>query len=65
MPRGIKKTGKSGLDTDFTITDAAKRAEIRRKQLEAVAGIPESNPVDDLNVELEDSEPGWIKNLFE
>jgi hypothetical protein len=49
MPRGMKKTG---LNTDSSIVDAQKRARQRRKQLEAASGIT-SNPIDDLNDELE------------
>ena len=63
MPRDIKK--RSGLNTDFSITDAAKRAAERRKMLEAAGGMT-SNPNDDLNDELEyGDEPESIKNLFD
>ena len=63
MARGVKQ--KSGLNTDFSITDAAKRAEERRKMLEAAGGMT-SNPNDDLNDELEyGDEPDSIKKLFE
>jgi len=63
MPRGIKQ--KTGLDTDFSITDAVKRAKTRRSQLEA-AGNVTSNPVDDLNSELERmDEPENVRKIFE
>ena len=63
MARGVKQ--KTGLNTDFSITDAAKRAAERRKMLEA-AGNVTSNPNDDLNDELEyGDEPDSIKKLFE
>ena len=62
MARGVKQ--KTGLNTDFSITDAAKRATERRKMLEA-AGNVTSNSNDDLNDELEyGDEPESIKNLF-
>ena len=51
MPRNIKKVGGEG--TDFSITDAAKRARMRRRQLDAAAGV-EHNKIDDINQALED-----------
>lgn len=51
MPRGVKKQD-SGLNTDFSITDAAKRAAQRRKQLEAAGGNDYSK-TDDLSNELD------------
>ena len=63
MARGVKQ--KTGLNTDFSITDAAKRATSRRKMLEQ-AGNVHSNSTDDLNDELEyGNEPESIKSLFE
>ena len=63
MARGVKQ--KTGLNTDFSITDVVKRAAERRKMLEAAGGM-DSNPNDDLNDELEyGDEPDSIKKLFE
>ena len=63
MARGIKQ--KTGLDTDFSIADAAKRAKTRREQLEAAGNIT-SNPVDDLNDELDrGDEDENVRKIFE
>ena len=64
MSRGIKQQ-KTGLNTDFSITDAQKRAETRRSQLEAAGNIT-SNPVDDLNDELDRAgESETVRKIFE
>ena len=64
MPRGIKKQG--GLDTDFTITDAAKRMKTRKAQLEEASGYSSPNETDLLNEELEQqNEPESVRNIFE
>ena len=63
MPRGIKKTG--GLNTDFSITDAVKRAKTRRQQLEDAGGMS-SNPTDDLSEELDRGEESdYVRKIFE
>lgn len=63
MPRDIKKRG--GLKTDFSITDAQKRARTRRKQLEAAGGLT-SNPIDDISQELdEEGMSDFEKDVFE
>ena len=64
MTRGIKQ--KTGLDTDFSITDAVKRANTRKDQLREAAGYETPNETDMLNEELENAnEPIEIRNLFE
>ena len=63
MARGIKQ--KKSIQTDFSITDAQKRAKTRRQQLNAAAGI-ESNRVDDISRELdEEGMTEMEKDLFE
>jgi len=60
----IKKTG---LDTDFSITDAVKRARVRKSQLEEAAGYTAPNETDLLNDELEQdpNESENIRRIFE
>ena len=63
MARGIKQ--KTDIKTDFSITDAAKRAKTRRSQLEE-AGNMSHNSVDDLNNELDNAgESDEIRKIFE
>ena len=63
MARGIKQIKKEG--TDFSITDAVKRAKTRRSQLDEAAGIP-SNPVDDLSDALDrGNESEDVYKIFE
>ena len=64
MARGIKKES-SGLNTDSSITETVKRARKRRSQLDAAASAP-SNPIDDLNEELEmEGMSDYEKDVFE
>jgi len=51
MGDGIKK--KTGLNVDSSIADVLKRAKARRKKLDSVANLEKSNPLDDLNEQLE------------
>jgi len=51
MGNGIKK--KTGLNVDSSIADVLKRAKARRKKLDSVANLEKSNPLDDLNEQLE------------
>ena len=51
MGDGIKK--KTGLNVDSSIADVLKRAKARRKKLDSVANPEKSNPLDDLNEQLE------------
>ena len=52
MGDGIKKK-KTGLNVDSSIADVLKRAKARRKKLDSVANLEKSNPLDDLNEQLE------------
>jgi hypothetical protein len=61
--RGAKKLSKKE-GVDFSITDAAKRARTRRKQLDAAAGN-DHNRIDDLNDELEShGQSDYEKEVF-
>ncbi|TFH04023.1 MAG: hypothetical protein E4H14_15590 [Candidatus Thorarchaeota archaeon] len=51
MGDGIKK--KTSLNVDSSIADVLKRAKARRKKLDSVANLEKSNPLDDLNEQLE------------
>ena len=51
MGDGIKK--KTGLNVDSSIADVLKRSKARRKKLDSVANLEKSNPLDDLNEQLE------------
>ena len=65
MARGVKQQ-KSGLDTDFSITDAAKRAAERRKMLEDASGMSSGNKYDDISDELEtEGMSDYEKDVFE
>jgi hypothetical protein len=64
MARGVKQQ-KTGLNTDFTITDVAKRARARRSMLES-AGNVSHNATDDLSNELEHAgESEAVRKIFE
>jgi hypothetical protein len=64
MPRGIKQ--KTGLDTDFSINDAVKRANVRKAQLREAAGYEAPNETDMLNEELENAnESPEVRKIFE
>lgn len=65
MPgRGIKKLDKK-LNTDFSITDAAKRIRRHKDKLRQYTEVPEKNEIDMMNEELENaSEPSWIRKIF-
>ena len=52
MGDGIKKK-KTDLNVDSSIADVLKRAKARRKKLDSVANLEKSNPLDDLNEQLE------------
>jgi hypothetical protein len=63
MARGVKKNRTGG--TDFSITDAIKRAKMRRKQLNEAAGH-DYNEVDDISRALdEEGQSEYEKKVFE
>ena len=63
MPRKAKKRSEG---TDFTITDAAKRATLRRKQLSEAAGISSGNEIDAISKELHEAEmTDYERKVFE
>ncbi len=60
---GSKKK-KTGLDTDFSITDAVKRAKTRKARLKAM--LEETNRIDAVSEELEQgNESDEIRSIFE